>query len=325
MEPIEKIKEAFSKIRGHPEINVVGYQLFYVGGSVRDEIMGNPSHDVDLATNATPAGIITTCKVFGLDFRYTKNSVAHGTIVVEGIEITTLRKDVSCDGRNATVEWATTIQEDLSRRDLTINAVAKNVYTGEIVDPFFGVQDIEYGIIRAVGNPVDRLNEDTLRALRAVRFANRFGFDIERNLLKAIWETDISNLSIERVREEFMKILATRNDRYTIIILNKVLPEFSVLYNLDGGNKHAETVDIHSLLAMRYMMKGSDKPLLIFATLLHDIGKFYTKDDPERMFKGHEDIGAEKVKEIMTRMKFSNDEIDYVQIIIKNHMRWHFY
>ncbi len=313
-EPIELIMEAFR-----------GYQLFDVGGYVRDGIMGEVSHDRDLATNATPSGMITTCKVHGLNYRYTKNSIAHGTIIIEGIEVTTFRKDVATDGRNATVEWAETIEEDLSRRDITINAIAINVYTGEIVDPFNGIQDIRRKIIRAVGNPKERLAEDTLRALRAIRFANRFGFTIEFELLNAILNTSIDNLSVERVREEFMKILETKEDMWITAILYKVLPEFKMLKGLDGGKKHNENVDKHSIMSMEYMMKESSKPLNAFIALLHDIGKFETYNNSERMFKGHEDVGAENIKEIMTRMKFSNDEIEYAYIMVKNHMRWHFY
>lgn len=313
-EPIELIKEAF-----------YGYQLFDVGGYIRDQIMGIESHDRDLATNATPSGMITSCKVFGLNYRYTKKSIAHGTITIEGVEVTTFRKDVSTDGRNAVVEWATTIEEDLSRRDITINAIARSIYTGELIDPFGGIQDIKNKIIRAVGNPEERLNEDTLRALRAVRFANKFKFEIEFNLEITIKNTNISNISIERVREEFMKILETRSDNYILDILYKVIPEFGVLDNLDGGDKHAETVNVHSIWTMRSMMEVSYKPLNVFIGLLHDIGKGFTFDDPNRQFKGHEDIGAVKIKEIMERMKFSNDEIEYASVLVKNHMRWHFY
>ncbi len=314
-EPIELIKEAFR-----------GYQLFDVGGYVRDQIMGIESHDRDLATNATPSGMITSCKVFGLNYRYTKNSIAHGTITIEGIEVTTFRRELSWEGHNAVVEWATTIEEDLSRRDYTINSIAKNIYTGELIDPFGGLQDIKNKIIRAVGNPEERLNEDTLRALRAIRFANKFQFEIEPNLEIAIKNTNISNISVERVREEFMKILETRSDNYVLDILYKVIPEFGVLDNLDGGDKHAETVDVHSIWTMRSMMEGSPKPLNAFIALLHDIGKGFTFNDPERQFKGHEDLGAEKIKEIMERFNtFSNDEIDYAYTMVKNHMRWHFF
>jgi tRNA nucleotidyltransferase (CCA-adding enzyme) len=309
-----------------------GYDLYYVGGCVRDRVMERMgynyivSKDVDFATNATPIGMITLCKSHGLNFRYTKNSIAHGTITIEGFEFTTFRKDVSCDGRNATVEFANFIEDDLSRRDITINAMAIDVWTGKLVDPFGGAQDIKDKVIRAVGNPDERLSEDTLRAIRAIRFANKFGFEIEDNLLFAIKSTDISNISVERIREEFMKILETRNSKYIEHIVYKVIPELKVLIGLDGGSRHRETVDIHSLNAMKYMMEFSDKPLNSFAALIHDIGKGYTYNNPERMFKEHEDIGANKGKEIMKRMNtFSTDEIDYVYVMIKNHMRWHFY
>lgn len=301
-----------------------GHQLFYVGGAVRDSIMRISSNDIDLATDMTPKEMISKCTENNIKHWFTENSLNHGTVTIEGIEVTTFRKDVSCDGRNAVTKWAKTIFEDLSRRDITINAISRDFFSNEIVDPFNGIQDINNKVIRAVGNPEDRLREDTLRALRAIRFANRFGFEIEHNLFHAITKTDISNLSVERIREEFTKILETRNSKYFGSILLKVIPEFEVLNYLDGGDKHNETVDQHSIMTMQHIMKVSDNPLLIFAGLLHDIGKFYTKDDPERQFKSHEDIGAEKVKEIMIRMKFANEDVDYVTTLIKNHMRWHF-
>lgn len=301
-----------------------GHQLYFVGGAVRDSIMGISSNDIDLATDMTPQEMISKCAENNIKHWFTENSINHGTITIEGIEVTTFREDVSCDGRNAVTKWAKTIEEDLSRRDFTLNSIAKDFFSNKIVDPFNGIRDINNKVIRAVGNPEDRIREDTLRALRAIRFANKFGFEIEYNLFHAITKTDISNLSVERIREEFMKILETRNSKYFGSILLKVIPEFEVLNYLDGGDKHNETVDQHSIMTMQHIIKVSDNPLLIFAGLLHDIGKFYTKDDPERMFKGHEDIGAEKVREIMFRMKFSNEDIEYVTTLIKNHMRWHF-
>jgi tRNA nucleotidyltransferase (CCA-adding enzyme) len=307
-----------------------GYDLFYVGGWVRDRVIENIenreifSKDVDFATNATPTAMITLCKSIGLNFRYTNNSIAHGTITIEGFEFTTFRKDVSTDGRNATVEFAETIEEDLSRRDFTINAMAINVFSNELIDPFNGITDIRNKIIRAVGNPDDRLKEDTLRSLRAIRFANRLGYEIEYNLGMSIILTPIDNLSVERVRDEFMKILETRKSNYINSILHKVIPEFKVLIGLDGGYRHSETVDEHSIYIMESIMKVSDKPLLSFIGLLHDIGKGHTSD-ADKMFENHEDIGADKIKEIMERMKFSNIEIEYAYMIVKNHMRWHFY
>lgn len=301
-----------------------GKDLFYVGGVVRDRIMGIESNDIDLATNVYPEDIISLCKINDVKYRYTENSIRHGTITIEDIEVTTFRKDVSTDGRNCSVEYAKTIEEDISRRDFTINAIAVNVFTGELIDPFNGLKDIKNNIVRSVGNPEDRLKEDTLRSLRAIRFANRFGFTIEDNLLDNIRYIDISNLSIERIRDEFMKILETRNDNYISLILHKIIPEFNVLNNLDGGDKHNETVDVHSLITMKNMMKVSYNPRSIFAALLHDIGKGFTFNNLIRKFKDHEKVGAENVKEIMDRMKFSNDDINYVHALVNNHMRWHF-
>ena len=313
---IKSVEELIELFKGH--------QLFFVGGYVRDQIMGNISNDIDFATDMTPDEMYNMLIKKNIMYWSSENGINHGTINIGDYEVTTFRKDISCDGRNAIIEYAKTIEEDLSRRDFTCNAIAKNAFNGEIIDPFEGRKDIKNKIVRAVGNSEDRLNEDTLRAIRAITRANKDNFIIEENLINAIVNIDISNLSVERIREEFMKILETRHDTYLYIVLDKIIPEFKILYGLDGGDKHAESVYHHSLMTMQHIMKVSYKPLLAFIGLIHDIGKGFTSNDPERMFKGHEDIGAEKAKELMERMKFSNANIDYVYTLIKNHMRWHF-
>lgn len=312
---INKIIQAFKKQNA---------QLYFVGGFVRDKLMNIESNDIDFATNLLPEEIIELAKFNNLNYRYTDNSIAHGTIVVENFEITTFRKDVSCDGRNATIEFAKTIEEDLSRRDFTINAIAINAYEYNLIDPFKGIDDIHYEIIRAVGNPYERLKEDKLRTLRAIRFANRFGFEIEEGLFSAIKNVDISNLSVERIRDEFLKILECNDKKYLNIIIERIIPEFSGMIGAYGGTKHNETLDSHSYWAMFHMKQVSSNSLDRLIALLHDIGKIDTIFS-ERIFKGHEDVGAEKVKKIMEHMKFSNEDIEYAYHIVKNHMIWHFY
>ena len=189
-----------------------GYTAYMVGGFVRDYVMSLEFHDIDIATSAKPEQIVELGTKVGYKVWYSANGINHGTIAytIEGdtFEITSYRKDVSCDGRNAIIEYASTIEEDLSRRDFTMNALAMDI-NGNIIDPFNGQLDIQNKIVRFVGNPVDRINEDNLRIMRAIRFASRFGFKIEEKSWGAIVENKdkVKNLSVERVWDEFKKIL----------------------------------------------------------------------------------------------------------------------
>jgi tRNA nucleotidyltransferase (CCA-adding enzyme) len=186
-------------------LEAAGHDAWCVGGAVRDALMGHPGHDWDLASPATPDQVQRL-------FRSIPTGIEHGTISVfdptgELHEVTTFRNDISHDGRNATVEFSKTIQEDLARRDFTINAIAFRPKTGELCDPFDGLGDMERRVIRAVGDPSTRMIEDRLRALRAIRFAGRFGFEIEPATWAAIQESapHLRRLSQERVKMELDK------------------------------------------------------------------------------------------------------------------------
>jgi tRNA nucleotidyltransferase (CCA-adding enzyme) len=180
-----------------------GFDAMWVGGCVRDTILGLVPNDFDVATNArldSLKDIFKTGKVVGESF---------GIMLVDDIEIAPFRVDLSCDGRHATVEFVDTIEEDLARRDLTINAMAMKL-DGTIIDPFGGQDDLRDGVVRFVGNPIDRLEEDFLRALRAVRFAQRFDFEIEAESLKAIQgiaDKVPSEISPERIVMELEKMV----------------------------------------------------------------------------------------------------------------------
>jgi tRNA nucleotidyltransferase (CCA-adding enzyme) len=185
-----------------------GYETWCVGGAVRDALLGHPHLDWDLATRATPQEVRKLFK------RTVPVGIEFGTIgVLDELnvmhEVTTFRRDVNTDGRHAVVEFGASLDEDLARRDYTINAIAYSPSRDEIRDPYKGQQDIEGKLIRAVGNPRERMREDRLRALRAIRFAARFGFDIERDTWDAIAESapQLSHLSAERVRQEIEKTM----------------------------------------------------------------------------------------------------------------------
>ena len=185
-----------------------GYETWAVGGAVRDALAGRPGGDWDLATRARPATVRSLFR------RTVPIGIEHGTVGIlsrDGtlFEITTFRKDVETDGRHATVEFADTLQEDLARRDFTINAIAWHALRQELFDPFDGAADLEQGILRTVGRADERFREDWLRILRALRFAGRFGLEIEDGTWRAACDLspNLPRLSPERIREELMKVL----------------------------------------------------------------------------------------------------------------------
>ena len=199
--------EALSRIAETLESR--GYEAWAVGGAVRDQLLGHQRADWDLATDARPDDVR---RVFR---RTVPIGVEHGTVGVLGedeilYEVTTFRRDVETDGRHAVVEFSDSIDEDLSRRDFTINAVAWRPATGEVRDPFGGIEDLERGVLRAVGEPGDRFREDFLRVLRGLRFAGRYGLEMEPRTRSALEEAvpGLEGLSAERVREELLKVLA---------------------------------------------------------------------------------------------------------------------
>jgi tRNA nucleotidyltransferase/poly(A) polymerase len=185
-----------------------GFETWCVGGAVRDALLGHPHLDWDLATAATPPEVRKLFKrtvPVGIEFG-TIGVIDHNNVMHE---VTTFRKDVQTDGRHAVVEFGASLDDDLARRDYTINAMAYSPSKDELRDPYGGRTDLEGKLIRAVGDPRDRMREDRLRALRAIRFAARFGFDIERDTWDAIVESapELSRLSAERVKQEIEKTM----------------------------------------------------------------------------------------------------------------------
>jgi tRNA nucleotidyltransferase (CCA-adding enzyme) len=202
------------------ELERAGYETWCVGGAIRDALLGNPQVDVDLATAAPPAEVR---RIFR---RTVPVGLEHGTVGVldefgELHEVTTFRRDVQTDGRHAVVEFGASLDEDLARRDFTINAIAWHPVRHEWRDPFQGLVDLEHGIVRAVGDPAARFREDRLRILRALRFAARFDFAIDQ----ATWNAavaqvrDTAHLSAERVREEWWKSIDSARDPVEVIRL----------------------------------------------------------------------------------------------------------
>jgi poly(A) polymerase/tRNA nucleotidyltransferase (CCA-adding enzyme) len=326
-----------------------GFEAFLVGGCIRDILLNKKPDDFDIATNATPEGIT---KIFPKSI---PTGAKFGTITVIGesesgenfdVEVTTYRSEADYVGGRwpSKVEFAKTIQDDLSRRDFTINAIAFNIQQFDtnstdtivfdetfvdnklLVDPFDGLSDLRNKVIRAVRDPYERFTEDGLRAVRACRLASQLNFEIEEKTFKAMKETNhITKLvSIERFREELVKLLL-RSDKpskglYLLRdsgILSIFIPELLEGENVTQPQFHVDDVFSHSLKAVD---EAEDSVKL--AALFHDIGKPRTKTEDEKgiHFYGHDVVGAEMTEAIMRRLKFSNGEIDRTVRLVRWHM-----
>ena len=310
-----------------------GFSAYIVGGSVRDTLMGKKPSDFDITTDALPeeiGEIFSDCTTLEVGKKF-------GTVVVvqdEGsVEVTTFRSDGEyIDGRRPEkVYFSKNIFDDLSRRDFTINAMAYNKKTG-LIDYFNGMEDLEKKIIKCVGNPHERLKEDYLRILRAIRFATQLKLSIDEETFHACkqYSEHISEISIERVREEFFKAILSNIPSYGISlmkdigVLDVILPEMTKTMGFNQHNPHHEK-DVYE-----HIMCVLDKTLPILhlrlAALFHDIGKPYTLTIDEKgigHFYGHDKLGAKMAKEILQRWKAPNELIEKVSILIYKHMTQH--
>lgn len=314
-----------------------GFKAYLVGGAVRDMFMNKDASDWDVATDATPEQVISAFK------KVIPTGIAHGTVTVhfmgEEIEVTTFRIEQGySDGRHPDkVSYASDIEEDLSRRDFTMNAIAVSLKDGSIVDPFNGKADIKNKVIRSVGNPLERFNEDGLRPIRAIRFASQLGFEIETNTLQAISNEKVlqktSTISIERFRDELVKLLKSPKPSVGLKLLEDTnimklfLPELLEGRNCiqnDVRGYHVFDVLDHNF----YSCDGAPvhKVNVRLAALLHDIGKPASKvvrvtDEGEIYnFFSHEKYSETIARKLLTKLRFSNNEINNVCHLIENHM-----
>jgi tRNA nucleotidyltransferase (CCA-adding enzyme) len=307
-------------------LNSNKYEAFIVGGCVRDSIMGRVPQDWDIASNAKPD------EVKSLFDKTIDTGIKHGTVTVvlngQNYEITTYRIDGKySDNRHPKcVEFTNSIEGDLARRDFTINAIAYHPKKG-FIDPFNGKSDILNRLIRSVGNPDDKFNEDALRMLRAVRFSARLNFSLDKNVFDSIKHNNrlIINISMERIRDELTKILVSENPMKFILLretglLKYILPEFDICFDTDQNHPyHIYNVALHSLNAALNIK--SDK-VLRWTMLLHDIGKPVKKSTDAKNidhFYGHQEESANLAKIILNRLKFDNKSIEKICILIKYH------
>ncbi|WP_448782665.1 CCA tRNA nucleotidyltransferase [Blautia sp.] len=303
-----------------------GYEAYVVGGCVRDSILGRTPDDWDITTSAKPE------QVKELFHRTVDTGLQHGTVTVlmekEGYEVTTYRVDGEYeDGRHPKeVTFTASLEEDLKRRDFTINAMAYNPSRG-LVDLFGGMEDIDRKIIRCVGDPLERFTEDALRIMRAVRFSAQLGFTIEDETRKAlkVLAPNLKHVSAERIQTELVKLLVSPHPDYLRVayeagIIAEFLPEFDVCMETPQNTPyHCYTVGEHILHSLNYVR--ADRVLRI-TMLLHDIGKPVVRKTDENgrdHFKMHGEAGEKMAGQILRRLKFDNDTIYKVTRLVK----WH--
>ncbi len=340
--------EAVDKIL--EQVDAAGYEVVLVGGAVRDILAGKNVSDWDLATNAKPEEILAIFKG-----AFYNNQFGTVGIPVDGevVEITTYRSEAGYSDRRHPdkVEWGKTLEEDLSRRDFTVNAMAlKKVQSGRfkvegskwkvqkilnsqfiLIDPFNGQGDLKNKVVKAVGNPSERFGEDALRMLRAARFATTLGFTVEKKTGAAVLKNAklIAEVSGERIRDELFKILASDNPAFGIFllkdcgILKKILPELFECFAVEQKSPkrhHIWDVGTHCVMSLKFC--PSKDTIVRFATLLHDVGKAAVANvtaEGVRTFYNHEVVGARIARDIAQRLHFSKDQREKLYLLV----RWH--
>ncbi len=309
-----------------------GHTAYFAGGCVRDELLGLDPHDYDIATSAKPDEVQKL-------FPHTQAVGAHfGVILVmehgRAFEVATFRSDHEyIDGRRPEMVTFSTPEEDAARRDFTINGMFHDPVADKFIDFVGGRDDLKSQTLRAIGDPVARFREDKLRLLRAIRFAARFGHDID----PATWEAlsahaaDIHAVSVERIREELVKILAhpSRVRGFDLLdqsgLLKEILPEIEALKGCEQPAQfHPEgDVFVHTRAMLELLPPGAPAGLAL-AVLFHDIGKpptfRYHADEDRIRFSGHDRVGAEMTGRVMERLRFSRAETDRTVEAVRQHM-----
>jgi poly(A) polymerase len=331
-----------------------GYQAFLVGGCVRDILLGHEPADYDVCTDATPEQVLrifprslTVGAKFGVVIVVEDSQVdalpagagsASDRVAPIQVEVATFRSDIGySDGRHPdSVVLAKSPEQDVKRRDFTINALLMNPETNEVLDFVGGREDLRAGIIRAIGDPVERFREDKLRMVRAVRFASRLHYEIEPKTFRAIQDLapEIGQVSPERLRDELTKLLTEGAARRAFELLDEtkllpqLLPEIARMKGVEQPPQfHPEgDVWIHTLLMLEKLPAGCS-PTLAWGVLLHDVGKpatFTPASGPDGRirFDRHAEVGTRMAEEICRRFRFSNDDTEQIAALVASHMKF---
>jgi poly(A) polymerase len=313
-----------------------GHQAYFVGGCVRDLLLGREPADYDVTTEATPDEVM---RIFPETYAV---GAQFGVVLVpvrdaggNTVEVATFRSDIGyTDGRHPDqVRFSKSAQEDVERRDFTINGLLLDPINDAVLDFVGGRKDLEAKIIRTIGEPQLRFAEDKLRMLRAVRFAARFGYNIGPETFAAIQKLAVAihQVSCERVRDELTKMLTEGHARQAFLLLDEtcllreVLPEISAMKGVQQPAKYHPEGDVfaHTLLLLEGLPHPCP-PSLAWGALLHDVGKPPTfRMAPDRIrFDNHVDVGVKMAEEICRRLRFSNDDTEQILALVANHMRF---
>ena len=304
-----------------------GFEAFLIGGSVRDFIMGLPIGDIDITTNATPTQVKNVFK----DFRVIETGIKHGTVTVlidnEPLEITTYRSEGTySDNRHPdSVTFSKTLSDDVVRRDFTMNAIAFDFSNG-FCDLVNGIEDIKNETIRCIGDSETRFREDALRILRALRFSSVLGFNIDENTKVAIHKCKdlLNNISAERIREEFTKLICGKN-AYNVLqefpdVIAVFIPEIKPCINFKQQNRH-HCYDVYTHI-LKSVEKSSPDTVIRLALFFHDIAKplvAHFDEKGEQHYYGHPKRSAEITEKILTRLRFDNDTKNKVVTLVAFH------
>ena len=308
-----------------------GHQAYLVGGCVRDRLLGLPAKDFDIATDASPpqiAGYFPGAQLVGAHF---------GVVLVQQgathVEVATFRSEgaYSDARRPDAVNFETNSALDAQRRDFTINGLLEDPLTGEILDYVGGRADLENKTVRAIGDAAQRFREDHLRMLRAVRFAARLNFEIEAETKKAMAQqaASVVTVSAERVHDELLRIFREGGARRGLELLDELgllaqlLPEVKAFQGVEQPPEYHPEGDVwtHVLLMLEKM--GPATGSLAFGVLLHDVGKPPTFRRADRIrFDGHAEVGAAMAKELLQRLRFSNDDVERITSLVAHHMKF---
>jgi len=310
-----------------------GFEAYLVGGCVRDIALGREPKDWDIATSAKPAQVqkLFPENVYENDFGTVGVKTESEDAKLKVIEVTTYRIEGKyTDKRHPDdIKFAKTIEEDLSRRDFTVNAIAMGL-GGEIVDPFEGQKDLKKKIIRTVGIPDERFHEDALRLMRAVRFAVELDFDIELATRRAIekYSRELEVIAKERIRDEFVKIIMTPRAAKGIILLEElgllknIVPELQEGVGVGQNLHHVYTVFEHNVRSLDYTARENYSLAVRMAALLHDVGKPRAKagDGAHSTFYNHEYVGAKLAAKALDRLRFPREFVEDVVHLVRSHM-----
>jgi len=306
-----------------------GHRAYVVGGAVRELLRGVPLQDWDVGTSATPD------QVLELYPDAIATGARFGTLTIPtqagNCEVTTFRVESEYeDARHpGKVTFVRELEEDLKRRDFTVNAIAWDPLAGRLVDPTGGLADLEQGILRAVGDPLERFREDGLRPIRAARFAATLEFDLEERTARALREAcaEVGRVAAERVQDELMKMLRAREPSRGFEVLRTAgllgvwLPELEACVAVPQNRYHAYDVYFHTLHTCD--AAPSSKPVVRLAALFHDVGKPRTREEREggeATFYNHQFVGAAMAEEAMNRLRFSRDLTEKVTHLVRQHM-----